>query len=117
MSGTLCSRPYGPSPPPSTWPLDHIPGTILDIIVHCIEEDAVDLHSCAKCPDCLWITKPVGPIYTPMSLELKNMSLVDHTFRKAILQKVILDTVALYDCKQITSALSYVREESFSYIQ
>lgn len=69
MSGTLCSRPYGPSPPPSTWPLDHIPGTILDVIVHCIEEDAVDLHSCAKCPDCLWVIKPVGPIYTPMSLE------------------------------------------------
>lgn len=45
------------------------------------------------------------------------MSLVDHTFRKAVLQKVILDTVALYDCKQITSALSYIREESFSYIQ
>lgn len=91
----------------------------MDIIAHCIEEDAIDSHSCTKCPDCLWVTKPIGLIvvaaaigihgtryYTPLSPELKNMSPVDHFSRNIILQKVILDMVALYDCNQTSSTLS-----------
>jgi hypothetical protein len=116
MDETPTANSYGPQIPPSTWPLDHIPGTIHDINIECLSEDAVESHTCDKGSKCIFIPNPVGPIFTPLSPELKSMSLVDHAIRKVVLQKAILNTVVLYDADHIASTLSSLRQSSLRYI-
>lgn len=116
MVDTPTANPYGPQIPPSTWPLDHIPGTILDIIIECLSEDAVESHTCDKGSKCIFIPKSNRHILTPMSPQLKNMSLVDHGTRKVVLQKSILKTVVLHDAAHIASTLSRLRQSSLGYI-
>jgi hypothetical protein len=120
MIDTPTSIPYGPHIPPSAWPLGRIPGVIIDVIIEHLSRDAIRSHTCQKGPECIFLPKRVGPIstpiFTPMSPDLKNMSLVNHATRKVVLQKAILNMVVLYDADHIASTLFSLRSSSLSHI-
>lgn len=77
-----------PEPPPSTWPLEHIPDVILGIINDylgdraCLRRGRIVkslLHSDAR----------------PFSAELKSMSLVCWAFRNDVMKRKMVHTITL----------------------
>ena len=110
---------FGPSQPLSTWPLDHVPGPILDILAgyfitgdqkHQLKDaDAGRLNGGSVFPE--------PPLYRTFSKDMQAFSLVDKSFRHSIVKQGIFSHVVLKTKRQSRliirqlgiSARSYVR--------
>jgi hypothetical protein len=85
---------YGPELPPSTWPLDHVPTPILNGITDHMGNESIawavslklDVHRKGNDLNDLRI----------FSADLKNMSLVDWTFRNNVLGRQVVNTLSLW---------------------
>jgi hypothetical protein len=81
------STSFGPSRPPSTWRLDHIPGPILDRIVDHLIQDQ-------------------GPPTRKLSPDLRNLAVVDDACRRSVFaKKKCLDLVQVRSRDEVMNAV------------
>lgn len=104
------------SSPPSSWPLDYVPGHILDKIMDYVALDAIESD----------FYDPSGASFEqerieygliPFSLDLKNMSLVNRAFRENVFRRKVMELVILDSFDRVETGLASIREESFTYIR
>lgn len=98
----------GPVSPPSPWSLDGVPGTILDIIVGHVAQQARQDHACVS-TDCLCKRANDRSVinFTP---NIKNLSMVDNTFRHNVMSRLIFHTIEVGSRKNIIKLRKKVRE-------
>jgi hypothetical protein len=102
--------------PPSSWPLDYVPGHILDKIVDYVAQDAIesDFYDPSGTP---LEQERTGYGLIPFSPDLKNMSLVNRAFRENVFRRKVMELVILDSFDRVETGLASIREESFTYIQ
>ena len=93
---------FGPSQPSSTWPLDHVPGPILDILAgyfinmdkkHQLKDaDAGELDNGS--------VFPAPPVHRTFTKDMQALSLVDKSFRHSVVKEGIFSHVVLKTKKQ-----------------
>jgi hypothetical protein len=97
--------------------LDHVPGTVLDLIVDHLASWAIEEHHCDH-PMCHFSTNYPGTSnFTPLSAELENMSLVNHLFRENVFHRKILPTLMLEFPEDIATIREQISEQSLSYVR
>jgi hypothetical protein len=107
----------GPVPPPSSWPLEDVPGTILDIIVDYLADDAEINHYCDG-GSCIYGIACFGvkPV-VPLSPGLKNLSMVSSDFRHNVMARKIAHTVHLKSTSHIVKQRRKIRKETYACIR
>jgi hypothetical protein len=104
------------SRPPSSWPLDCIPGHTLDMIVDYVAQDAIesDFYDPSGTS---FEQERIGYGLIPFSLDLKNMSLVNRAFRENVFRREFMELVILDSFDRVKTGMASIREESFTYIR
>jgi len=94
---------FGPCRPMSTWPLDHVPGPILDLvawyIINLEKHENTEIAHIDKPKDGGSIF-PHRPAHHPFSRDMQACSLVDKSFRHAFVKDGIFSHVVLKKKKQ-----------------
>lgn len=102
----------GPEIPPSSWPLKGVPGTMLDIIVDHVAQQARQDHVRAS-----GFMGGFGRLYNrsqdpsvvAFTANVKALSMVDRTFRHNVMSRKIFHTVEVAPCDQMIELRKKVR--------
>lgn len=107
----------GPSPPPSKWPTDHVPIRVLDLIVDHLAVWAIEEHDCDRSTCHLSASYPGKSNFTSMSPELRNMSLVNRTFRENVLRRKIFSSLMLESPEDMANIRAMISAHSLSFVR
>jgi hypothetical protein len=106
----------GPVRPPSTWPLDHIPEPVLDIIIEYLADSARDFQPGGA--SSVFRTTCLGsdPV-VPLTSDLKNLSMVNAHIRQMVMAKHIAHTVVLGSAWHIFETKESLRPQTLGSIR
>jgi hypothetical protein len=97
--------------------LGHVPTTVLDLIVDHLASFAIEEHHCDH-PICHFSADYPGTSnFTPLSLELANMALVNHAFRENVFHRKIMPTLMLGLPEDMAVVRKNVSEHNLTFVK
>lgn len=113
---SLSKTPFGPEFPPSKWPLQGVPVTISDLIIEDLAGQARLSYSCDPLKSLPEPFRRDAIPVTPLSTDLKHISSVDRSFRRAV-RKRVLESVVFASRESVDRELDRLEKGDYIHIK